>query len=190
MEFGNDSGELMRKASSIVVVSIYAGIIVLPLILAIQRLVSVTGLVSANWFGSLDENYISHGVLEFTIVQAFFSTLLTLVIGIPIAWTLGRYKWRFESLIRTILTMPFVIPSIIAAMGFLTIIGPHGLDIRTNESTWWSTLIISHAWFNMALVIRFCEPVLSTIDPKLEEQLRLLPNGKTAYSRFLTQKPA
>ena len=174
----------LRKVTSILAVTLYATIILLPLCLALQRLVWVTGFSPFEWIDSLNNNYISQGVIEFTVIQAIFSTAFTLLIGIPIAWTLGRYKWPFESLIRTILTMPFVIPSIIAAMGILTIVGHQGLNLRTNESTWWWTLIVSHAWFNMALVIRFCEPILSTLNPELEEQLRLLPNGQSKFSRL------
>ena len=68
--------------------------------------------------------------------------------------------------------------------GFMHIIGQDGLDIRSNPNTWFATLIIAHAWFNIALVIRFCEPVLSTLDPNLEEQIRLLPAGKTRWGRI------
>ena len=80
--------------------------------------------------------------------------------------------------------MPFVMPSIVAAMGFLHIIGENGLDIRKDSETWLTVLIIAHAWFNLSLVIRFCEPVLSTLDPSLEEQIRLLPSGRTKWGRF------
>tara|TARA_B100000575_G_scaffold26075_1_gene17616 strand:- start:15501 stop:17120 length:1620 start_codon:yes stop_codon:yes gene_type:complete len=159
-------------------------LILVPICLATQRLILVTGTNPYDWTKSLSENYISQNVLEFTLLQSFSSTILTLIISIPIAWTLGRHRWPFESLIRTVLTLPFVIPSIIAAMGILTLVGSHGLDLRTNEGTWWWTLIISHAWFNMALIIRFCEPLLSKLDPDLEEQLRLLPHGRTRASRI------
>ena len=98
-----------------------------------------------------------------------------------ISW--GRYSWPFKALLRSILTLPFVIPAIIAAMGVLTITGPYGLDIRTEESTWWWTLILSHAWFNIALIIRFRASSV-TLNPNLEEQLLLLPNGVTFYSRL------
>ena len=81
----------------------------------------------------------------------------------------------FQNIIRSLLTMPFVMPSIVAAMGFLHLIGDKGLDIRSDSNTWLWVLIIAHAWFNLSLVVRFCEPVLSTLDPSLEEQLRLLP---------------
>tara|TARA_B100000927_G_scaffold278478_1_gene261182 strand:- start:6878 stop:8497 length:1620 start_codon:yes stop_codon:yes gene_type:complete len=159
-------------------------LILVPICLATQRLILVTGTNPYDWTKSLSENYISQNVLEFTLLQSVSSTILTLIISIPIAWTLGRHRWPFESLIRTVLTLPFVIPSIIAAMGILTLVGSHGLDLRTNEGTWWWTLIISHAWFNMALIIRFCEPLLSKLDPDLEEQLRLLPHGRTRASRI------
>ena len=123
-------------------------------------------------------------MLTFTITQAIFSTIFTLVIGIPIAWQLGRYSWKFEPLIKAILTMPFVMPSIIVAMGFLQIVGNNGLDIRNDSSTWLITLIIAHAWFNVALVIRFCEPVLSNLSPNYLEQIKLLPGGETSLKRF------
>jgi len=165
-------------------VGLYLSLIVLPLWLALDRLIWVAGFDAYSWLNSLDENFISQGVLEFTIIQATLSAILTLAIGIPIAWQLGRYSWPLQSLIRSLLTMPFVMPSIVAAMGFMSIIGENGLDIRSDRSTWFTTLIIAHAWFNLALVIRFCEPVLSTLDPSMEEQMRLLPSGKTWWGRF------
>ena len=174
----------MRRLASAFAVLLYSMLILVPICLATQRLILVTGTNPYDWTKSLSENYISQNVLEFTLLQSVSSTILTLIISIPIAWTLGRHRWPFESLIRTVLTLPFVIPSIIAAMGILTLVGSHGLDFRTNEGTWWWTLIISHAWFNMALIIRFCEPLLSKLDPDLEEQLRLLPHGRTRASRI------
>ena len=176
--------EMKKNPLNYIAVSLYSILILVPLWLAIDRLIWVAGYDVLGWFESLNENFISNGVLEFTIWQATLSMVFTLAIGIPIAWQLGRYKWPFESLIRSLLTMPFVMPSIIAAMGFMHIIGQDGLDIRSNPNTWFATLIIAHAWFNIALVIRFCEPVLSTLDPNLEEQIRLLPAGKTWWGRI------
>ena len=133
----------MRRLASAFAVILYSMLILIPIGLATQRLILVTGPNPFDWTKSLSENYISQNVLEFTLVQAASSTFMTLLISLPIAWTLGHYRWPLESLVRTILTLPFVIPSIIAAMGILTIVGPHGLDIRSNENTWWWTLIIS-----------------------------------------------
>ena len=175
---------MKRRVASISALAGYCILVVAPLYLALDRLVWVAGFDPYSWIDSLNENYITQGVIRFTFLQATFSTLFTLIIGIPIAWQLGRHKWPLQSFVKSILTMPFVMPSIVAAMGFLHIIGPAGLNIRVDESTWFTTLIIAHAWFNMALVIRFCEPVLSTLDPNLEQQMRLLPAGRTKFGRF------
>ena len=176
--------EMKTKPVAFLAVGIYTLLIIIPLWLAIDRLVWVAGYDVSSWISSLEANYISKGVLKFTIIQAVLSSLVTLAIGIPIAWQLGRYEWPFQAFIRSLLTMPFVMPSIVAAMGFMHLISENGLNIRTNSSTWFSVLIIAHAWFNLSLVIRFCEPVLSSLDPNLEEQLRLLPEGKTKIGRF------
>ena len=176
--------EMNVKLSNSCALFAYTLLVIIPLWLALDRLIWVAGANPLDWFSSLERNYVSQGVIQFTFIQAFISTLVTLAIGLPIAWQMGRYKWPFQSLTKAILTMPFVMPSIVAAMGFLHIVGRAGLNIRIDDSTWFATLIIAHAWFNMALVIRFCEPVISTLDPRLEEQMRLLPAGSDKIGRF------
>ena len=176
--------DMNSKRLGILAVCAYTILVVVPLWLAIDRLIWVAGFDIINWVQSLERNFVSQGAFEFTLMQATISTIATLAIGIPIAWQLGRYKWPHDYLIRSILTMPFVMPSIVAAMGFLHLIGESGLDIRSNKDTWFATLIIAHAWFNLSLVIRFCEPVLSTLDPKMEEQMLLLPAGRTKIGRL------
>ena len=176
--------EMNSKNIGLFAVFIYSVFVLAPLWLAVDRLIWIAGYDVIDWIQSLERNFVSQGTFQFTLLQASISTIATLAIGIPIAWQLGRYKWPHDYLIRSILTMPFVMPSIVAAMGFLHLIGDNGLDIRSDQSTWFATLIIAHAWFNLSLVIRFCEPVLSTLDPQMEEQMLLLPAGKTRFGRF------
>jgi thiamine transport system permease protein len=47
-------------------------------------------------------------------------------------------------------------------------------------------LIIAHAWFNLALVIRFVEPKIATMPPRYEEAFRMLPAGKSPLQRVTT----
>ena len=76
-----------------------------------------------------------------------------------------------------------------------------GLNFRSetnnlsNPGTWFteglhlgqfSALIVAHAWFNISLMIRFVEPVVAQLDPKWDEQLRLLPSGQTVLGRLRT----
>ena len=163
---------------------VYGILILVPFILAFDRLIWAAGTTPAEWFSRLDTYYLSKGAIEFSFEQALVSVLFTTAIGLPIAWQLGRYRWPGQNIIRAVLTMPFVMPAIIAAMGFLSLSGPQFFDIRADPSTYFWTLIIAHAWFNMALVIRFTEPVLSTLDKDYEDQLKLLPGGKSFLARI------
>ena len=174
--------EMFKKVANASAVTIFILLIIVPLWLALDRLIWVAGPDVTNWFSALNENYISKEVVGFTFLQATLSTVLTVFIGLPIAWQLGRYEWPFQSFIKSILTMPFVMPSIVAAIGFLNLMEIY--DLRSNENTWFTILILAHAWFNLSLVIRFCEPVLSTLDPRLEEQIKLLPNGQSFLDRI------
>ena len=94
--------EMKRNLLNYIAVALYSILILVPLWLALDRLIWVAGYDVLGWFESLNENFISNGVLEFTIWQATLSMVFTLAIGIPIAWQLGRYKWPFESLIRSL----------------------------------------------------------------------------------------
>ena len=78
-------------------------------------------------------------------------------------------------------------PSILVAMGFLALLDWIDILIEHNHSSniRFYSLLFAHAWFNLALVIRFCEPLLSTIDSSYEEACRLLPRGKTPKSRMV-----
>ena len=65
----------LRKVTSILAVTLYATIILLPLYLALQRLVWVTGFSPFEWIDSLNNNYISQGVIEFTVIPVSYTHL-------------------------------------------------------------------------------------------------------------------
>mgnify|MGYP003682010311 FL=1 len=185
------------------VIIAFALTIILPLLYAIMRLEAVTGMSSLDSVISFFTLTETKEALRFTLLESLFSVILTLIIGLPLAWQLGRYEWKHISIIRSLISIPFVMPAIVAAMGFLALIdqgGPLdkiGIDLRTEsgiignissvtgiENTGhFIALIIAHAWFNISLVVRMVEPTLSTMDPRWEEQIRLLPAGNSRLGR-------
>ena len=86
----------MRGTLGSIAVLTYLSLVMAPVALALHRIISVTGFTPRDWIQSLSENYISAGVLEFTLVQAACSTILTSMVALPVAWVLGRYRWPFE----------------------------------------------------------------------------------------------
>ena len=178
----------------------------IPFIYAILRLNQVT---SWNALDAILRFHSANGATEalrFTLVEALASAILTILIGLPVAWCLSRYRWRRVRIVRAFLAVPFVTPSIVAAMGFLSLIrdggmlSKIGIDLRLEtgivgsfaELSGWNhpghffALILAHAWFNLSLMIRFIEPTLSTLDPAWEEQLSVLPSGKSKMKRLQT----
>ena len=182
---------------------VYLGLILIPIYLAVQRLMDVTGKNPLTAIFSLPDHPLGSEALYFSFIQALLSATLTLAIGLPIAWWLGRHQWKYLNVIRAALTLPFVTPTIVAAMGFLALLktgGPIesiGIDLRFESGFigWLSeatgiensghiiALLLAHAWFNLALVIRFVEPKIATLPPRFEESIRLLPIGRTRFNR-------
>ena len=186
-----------------------AGVIalgILPLLLAALRLQTVTETGMVEAFGMFPEQNKAMEAMRFSLLEAAASTFLTLAVGLPVAWAMGRYRWKRIRLQRTLLYLPFVTPPVVAAVGFLAMFSEGGwvrtigLDFRSEranlfDSEWFngglemgqfSALILAHAWFNISLMIRFVEPVVAQLDPKWEEQLRLLPSGQTLRGRLRT----
>ncbi len=193
---------MMRPLRSVPIL-VYLGLILIPIWLALKRLMDVTGKSPLTAILSLSDHPLGTEAIYFSFIQAILSATLTIVIGLPIAWWLGRHQWKHLNIIRAALTLPFVTPTIVAAMGFLALFktgGPIesiGIDLRLESGIigWLSdatgiensghiiALLLAHAWFNLALVIRFVEPKIATIPPRFEESIRLLPIGKTRFSR-------
>ena len=182
----------------------YLSLASLPFIYALARLQQVTGHTPWEALWRFSDVYGATEALHYTLLEATASAALTVVIGLPIAWCLGRYQWRRPAFFRALFSVPFVMPAIVAAMGFLLLVDDGGLlhtlgiDLRKETGligdlaarTGWDhpghfiALIFAHAWFNLSLMIRFVEPTVARLDPAWEEQIGLLGQGKTRLGRF------
>ena len=61
-------------------------------------------------------------VVWFTVWQAVASTLLTLVVALPAAYVLGRYRFRGRSVVSAVVLVPFVLPTVVVALAFLAVL--------------------------------------------------------------------
>jgi thiamine transport system permease protein len=74
------------------------------------------------------------GRIWFTVWQAVVSTLLTLAVGLPAAFLFARYEFPGKTLLKAISTLPFVMPTIVVAMGFTALFGSQGIVNSALES--------------------------------------------------------
>ena len=116
------------------------------------------------------------GRLGFTLGQALLSTALTLLLGLPAALLFGRYSFPGKRLLRSAFTVPFVMPTVVAAVGFLALVGPRGLlglDLRGTLAI----ILLAHVFYNFPVVVRIVGSYLESAAPRLREAAALLGAG-------------
>jgi len=59
-----------------------------------------------------------------TLKLAIISTIILLVLGVPLAWWLARSKARWKELVGTLVTLPLVLPSTVLGFYLLIALGP------------------------------------------------------------------
>lgn len=124
--------------------------------------------------------------LLFTFYQAFLSTLLTLVLGLPSAVLFARFDFRGKSILRALTAVPFMLPTVVVAASFNSLFGSRGLlNAMTNyqlptaaSSSFiihpFLAILLAHVFYNATIVIRIVGTALSSLDPKLEQTARSL----------------
>jgi thiamine transport system permease protein len=112
-------------------------------------------------------------VVWFTTWQAAASTALTLALGLPAAHVLARYRFPGRSVVRALATVPFVMPTVVVGSAFLALVGPRGplgTDLRGTPLA----IVLAHAFFNHAVVVRTVGGLWESLDPRTEEAARVL----------------
>jgi thiamine transport system permease protein len=100
----------------------------------------------------------------FTFGQAALSTALTLLVALPGAYVLARYRFPGRALVRALVTVPFVLPTIVVATAFRAAGFDQGLF----------AILVAHVFFNYAVVVRTVGGLWSHLDPRQEEAARML----------------
>ncbi|WP_236711176.1 iron ABC transporter permease [Streptomyces sp. 150FB] len=122
-------------------------------------------------------------VLWFTTWQALASTALTLLIALPGAYVFARFDFPGKNLLRAVVTVPFVLPTVVAGTAFLALLGRGGLldelwGVRLDTTVW--AILLAHVFFNYAVVVRTVGGLWSQLDPRQEEAARVLGAGRLA----------
>jgi thiamine transport system permease protein len=100
-------------------------------------------------------------------VQAGVSTLLALLIGLPITAVVSRYRFRGRAVVQALVTVPFVLPTVIVALAFKNLLG-------SGASQGFILVVIAHAYVNLAVVVRIVGARWSQHDDRYETVARTL----------------
>lgn len=134
-------------------------------------------------------------IFWFTIFQALLSTGLTLLIGLPGAFLLARFKFRGKSLLQALMGIPFVLPTLVVAAAFNALLGPNGwvnlllmstFDLNAppiNFSYTLAAILIAHIFYNTTIILRLVGDFWSRLDPDMENAAQVL--GANRIKSFL-----
>ncbi|MCA0452845.1 MAG: iron ABC transporter permease [Chloroflexi bacterium] len=124
--------------------------------------------------------------LLFTLGQAILSTALTLALALPSAYVFTRYSFRGKSLFLSLATLPFVLPTVVVAAAFSSLIGPRGLlntflmptfglaapPIALDRTL--TIILIVHVFYNYAVALRIIVGFWANQNPRIEQAARVL----------------
>lgn len=162
-------GSLSRTALLAVPVLFLAVLFVVPLAAVLRAGVAGGPAAALEVIGSPQ----TWTVVGFTILQAALSTLATVLVALPAAVVIATYRFPGRGLLRALVLVPFVMPTVVVAAAFLALVGPTGvLGIDLSGSVW--GLVLAHMFLNLAVVIRVLGASLATLDPDLISAARVL----------------
>jgi thiamine transport system permease protein len=135
---------------------------------------------SGDWLATLTEPKTLE-IIWFTLWQAAVSTLVTLVIAIPGAYLLYRRSFPGQRLVKALITVPFVLPSIVVAVGFTVFRNIHdfwidlGLTFLSDPVYW---IIAAHVFVNYSIAVRTIGGVWAGLDTEIDEAAELDGAGR------------
>jgi thiamine transport system permease protein len=173
---GSDPGRLGRALTHGLPLAFLALFFLYPLAAIVER-----GLTSAGGSSALDVlgDPLTREVVWFTVWQALASTALTFAVALPAAYVLGRYTFPGRSLVRALVVVPFVLPTVVVALAFIAVL-PEQLERG------WVPILIAHAFFNAAVVVRVVGASWASLDRRTTEAAATLGAGPWRRFREVT----
>ncbi len=134
-------------------------------------------------------------VARFTLMQAAFSTLLSIVLAIPVARALARQRtFPGRVWIIRLSVVPLGLPALVAALGVIEIWGRQGVvndllrlaGLQNPVSVYGlAGILIAHVFFNLPLAARFLLAALDRIPPEYWLSSANLGMGNGAVFRLI-----
>jgi molybdate transport system permease protein len=129
--------------------------------------------------------------LRLSLFTATAATLLSLVLGVPLAWVLARNRLPGGLVLRALVSLPMVLPPVVGGVALLLAFGRNGLvghwlDQWFGVSLPFTTagVVVAEAFVAMPFLVVSVEGALHAADPRFEEVAATLGASRwTAFRR-------
>ena len=151
---------VLTKALPVLPLVFLAVVLVAPVLrLLAEGLAPEVDAEPLRWLDVWQDDFLRWRVL-WSFAQAAITCALALLLGLPIAWVLARLEFPGRALALRLLMLPFVVPTLVAALGVLALWGPRGLlgaplataGIDLQDTPW--LLLYGNLFFNLCVVVR------------------------------------
>lgn len=109
-----------------------------------------------------------------TLLQASVGTGISLILGVPTAFVLYKRAFVGRKLLRTLVFVPFVLPTVVVGVAFRSLMAPGGLLGFMGLDHSLAAILLALVFFNVGLVVRMVGTVWESIDPRAEQAARTL----------------
>ena len=142
------------------------------------------GQAAPSLWQMLQDDYLRWRV-GWSVLQAAATCVAALALGLPVAWVLARFEFLGRALSLRLLMLPFVVPTLVAAIGVLALWGPQGLlagllGLDLQGTPW--LLLYGNLFFNLCLVVRAGVEALERVSASQLAAARSL--GATPWRAF------
>ena len=119
--------------------------------------------------------------LRLSLISSLSATGLALLFGVPLAVVQARGRFRGQSLLRALTTLPMILPPVVGGVALLLAFGRHGLlgrylfdafGIRLPFST--AGVILAETFVSMPFLVITAEAGFRSMNRRLEEAARTL----------------
>lgn len=129
--------------------------------------------------------------LRLSVECATAATVVSLVLGVPLAWVLARASFPGLRLLRALVTLPLVIPPVVGGVALLLALGRNGVVGRYLDDWFGITLpfttvgvVLAETFVAMPFLVVTVEGALRSADRELEEAAATLGASRvTVFAR-------
>lgn len=168
-------------------------LLVVPAALAtLLLLVPLVAMVAAADWQALPGHLTSRAALDalrLSLVTSTVAIAFCLLLGLPLAWLLARVDFRGRGAVRALVTVPLVLPPVVAGVALRSAFGRTGIvGEPLLEATGFAFpfttygVVLAHVFVSMPFVVIAIEGALRSADPRYDEAAATL--GATRWTTF------
>jgi molybdate transport system permease protein len=131
--------------------------------------------------------------LRLSLVSATLATLVSVVLGVPIAWVLARSTARGRTVLRALVTVPLVLPPVVGGVALFLVLGRHGIIGRWLDESFGITIpfttaavVIAETFVAMPFLVISVEGALRAADARFEDVAATLGADRWTTFRRVT----